>query len=153
MLETPHVAVGAAIATKIPNPMLSIPLAFLSHFVLEGIPHWNPHIVAETKKYGMPTKKSIKIITVDVILALTVGFIIAWWSLPDIKHAINIIAASFFSVLPDLVESPYFFLKMRTNFLKKWLNFQKSLQVDTTFFWGMLNQAATVAAAFLWIGK
>jgi hypothetical protein len=151
MLETPHVVIGAAIASKIPNPFISIPLAFLSHFVLEGVPHWNPHIVAETKKYGMPTRKSIAIITADVTLALITGSLIAWQTMPNTKHAMVIMAASLASVLPDLIEAPYFFLKMRTKFLKDWLTFQKSLQVDTTPFWGFLTQALTIAAAIFWL--
>jgi hypothetical protein len=151
MLETPHVAIGAVIATKIPNPFISIPLAFTSHFLLEGVPHWNPHIVSETKKYGMPTKKSIIIITIDATIALITGSLIAWQVMPNTGHAITIMAASFASVLPDLIEAPYFFLKMRTKFLKDWLTFQKSLQVDTTPFWGFLTQALTIAAAILWL--
>ena len=151
MLETPHVAIGAAIATKIPNPFISIPLAFASHFLLEGVPHWNPHIVSETKKYGMPTRKSIVIIAVDVTVALIMGSWIAWQAMPNTGHAVTIMMASFASVLPDLIESPYFFLKMRTKFLKGWLTFQKSLQVDTTPFWGLLTQLATIGAAILWL--
>ena len=151
MLETPHVAIGAVIATKIPNPFVSIPLAFASHFLLEGVPHWNPHIVSETKKYGMPTRKSIVIIAVDVTVALIMGSWIAWQAMPNTGHAVTIMMASFASVLPDLIESPYFFLKMRTKFLKGWLTFQKSLQVDTTPFWGLLTQLATIGAAILWL--
>ena len=151
MLETPHVAIGAVIATKIPNPFIAIPLAFASHFLLEGVPHWNPHIVSETKKYGMPTKKSIVIIAIDVSVALVMGSLIAWQAMPNKGHAMTIMAASFASVLPDLIEAPYFFLKMRTKFLKDWLTFQKSLQVDTTPFWGFLTQALTIAAAIFWL--
>jgi hypothetical protein len=151
MLETPHVAVGAAIAAKIPNPFIAIPLAFASHFIMEKVPHWNPHLVTETKKYGMPTKKSMIIIAVDVVLALVLGGYVAWRALPDTGHAITILLASFASVLPDLMESPYFFLKMRSKFIKNWLNFQKSLQVDTTFYWGMLNQALVILACLWWI--
>lgn len=151
MLETPHVAVAAAIATKIPNPFLAIPLAFASHFVLETVPHWNPHIVTETKKYGSPTQKSITIIAIDVTLALVTGGLIAWDALPDRGHAMTILAASFASVLPDLIESPYFFLHMRNNFLKSWINFQKSLQNDIQPFWGIITQLATIGAAILWL--
>lgn len=151
MLETPHVAIGAAIATKIPNPFLAIPLAFLSHFVMEKVPHWNPHLVTETKKYGMPTKKSVVIIAFDVALALVLGTYIASQALPDKAHAATIMFASFASVLPDLIEAPYFFLKMRNKFLKSWLTFQKSLQVDTTPFWGLLTQVITIAAVFFWL--
>jgi hypothetical protein len=151
MLETPHVAIGAAIATKIPNPFIAIPLAFLSHFVMEKVPHWNPHLVTETKKYGAPTKKSVIVIIIDVTLALGLGSYIAFQVYPDINHIVTIYLASFASVLPDLVEAPYFFLHWRNKFLKKWLTFQKSLQVDTTPFWGLLTQVVTIAAVFVWL--
>ncbi len=151
MLETPHVAIGAVIASKIPNPFIAIPLAFASHFALEMVPHWNPHLVTETKKFGTPTKRSVIVIAVDVTLALVTGSAIAWQAMPNTGHALTILAASFASVLPDLIEAPYFFLKMRTKFLKDWLNFQKSLQVDTTPFWGLLTQVLTVGAAILWL--
>jgi hypothetical protein len=151
MLETPHVAVGAAIATKIPNPFIAIPLAFMSHFLLERVPHWNPHLVTEMKAYGAPTKKSVAVIAIDVALALGIGSLIAYRALPNTNHAITILAASFASVLPDLIEFPYFFLKMQNKFLLIWLKWQKALQVDAEPFWGILTQVATVAAVFLWI--
>lgn len=153
MLETPHVAVGAAIATKIPNPFISIPLAFLSHFVLEKVPHWNPHLVTEMKTYGAPTKKSVTIIMIDVGLALVTGSLIAWNSMPDTNKVIVIYLASFASVLPDLIEFPYFFLKMRNKFLVTWLRWQKALQADTTPFWGLLTQFVTIGAVILWINN
>lgn len=151
MLETPHVAVGAAIATQIPNPFISIPLAFLSHFVMERVPHWNPHIVSETKKYGSPTLRTRIIIAADVLMALVLGTYIASRVLPDTNHAAYIMLASLASVMPDLMEFPYFFLNMRNKFLTQWLKFQKSLQVDTTPFWGLLTQVITIAAVFLWL--
>jgi len=36
---TPHLIFGAAIASKISNPFLALPLAFLSHFLLDMLPH------------------------------------------------------------------------------------------------------------------
>jgi hypothetical protein len=40
MTATNHVATGALIATVIKQPYLALPLAFLSHFVLDMIPHF-----------------------------------------------------------------------------------------------------------------
>lgn len=60
MLETPHVLIGAAIATKVGNPFLAIPLAFASHFVLETVPHWNPHLNTETKKIRTSDQKKYR---------------------------------------------------------------------------------------------
>jgi hypothetical protein len=151
MLETPHVALGAAIASKIPNPWIAIPLAFASHFVLEKVPHWNPHINTETKKYGHVTTKSTVIIIIDAVLALGLGSYFAWQAMPNTAHAITILFASLASVMPDLIEAPYFFLKIRSQFILKWLAFQKSIQVDTTPFWGLLSQALTILACFWWI--
>lgn len=153
MLETPHAILGAAIATKIPNPFIAIPLAFLSHFALEKVPHWNPHINTETKKFGKPTKQSTLIIAVDVAVALVSGFAIAWQYLPNYYLFATIIACCFASVLPDLIEAPYFFFKMRNKFLEKWLAFQKSIQADTTPLWGLTTQLITVIATLFWIYK
>ncbi|NMC59143.1 MAG: hypothetical protein GYA51_07145 [Candidatus Methanofastidiosa archaeon] len=151
MLETPHVAVGAAIASKIPNPFIAIPLAFTSHFVMEMVPHWNPHIVHETKTFGHITKKSLEVIILDSTLALGLGTFVAYQALPDVGHALTIFFACFASVLPDLVESPYFFFNSRAKILKAWIKFQKTLQVDTTPFWGLATQVVTVIAAWLWL--
>ncbi len=153
MLETPHVFVGAVIASKIPNPLIAIPLAFASHFILETVPHWNPHLNTETEKFGKPTKKSTIITIVDSTVALVSGSLIAWQALPNTNQAILILACCLASVLPDLLEAPYFFLKIRTAWVKKWIKFQKSLQNDTSFYWGFLTQTATILAAVLWLGN
>jgi hypothetical protein len=151
MLETPHVFIGAAIASKFPNPLIAIPLAFASHFILETVPHWNPHLNTETEKYGAPTKRSTAIVAVDSTLALAAGSFIAYKALPNVGQAVLILACCFASVLPDVLEGPYFFLKQRAGWIKKWITFQKSLQSDTTPFWGLLTQALTILAVIFWL--
>ncbi|OGM28712.1 hypothetical protein A2962_02515 [Candidatus Woesebacteria bacterium RIFCSPLOWO2_01_FULL_39_61] len=151
VLETPHVIVGAAIATKIINPALAIPLAFASHFVLEMVPHWNPHLNTEKKKYGHITDASKKIVVVDVLAATASGIYIASLTLPDVNRFLIIILAAFFSSLPDIIEAPYFFLNLKSAFLDKWVAFQKSLQSDAEIIPGLLTQTATIIAAFWWI--
>jgi hypothetical protein len=151
MLETPHVLVGAAIAAKIPNPWIAIPLAFASHFVLETVPHWNPHLNTETEKYGHPTNKSTVVTAIDATTALISGSIIAYTALPNLAQAATILAASFFAVLPDLLEGPYFFLNIRKQWMVRWIKFQKSLQEDTTVFWGLITQLLIIGATILWL--
>ncbi|MFC1625496.1 hypothetical protein ACFL1Q_00435 [Patescibacteria group bacterium] len=151
MLETPHVAVGVAIATKIGNPFLAIPLSLASHFVLERVPHWNPHLNTETEKYGKPTKKSTIIAAVDSTLALAGGSFIALSALPNTTQMITIFACCFASVLPDVLEAPYFFLNIRPPILKRWIKFQKSIQVDASFLPGILTQIAVITASLYWI--
>ena len=42
MTATNHALTGAAIALSVKSPVLAIPLAFVSHFLLDAIPHYNP---------------------------------------------------------------------------------------------------------------
>lgn len=151
MLETPHVAIGAAIASKIPNPFISIPLSFASHFILDIAPHWNPHINREIKKYGKPTKQSVNIIRADSILALCLGTSLALHTLPNYHQFLNIMAASFVSVLPDVIEAPYYFLRKKDAIIEKWIGWQKSIQNDVNPWFGLTTQALVVVASLLWI--
>lgn len=142
MLETPHVAVGIALATKFPNPWVSIPLALASHFVLDKIPHWNPHTYTETQKFGQPSKKTVRLTIIDIVFSLGLGLGFAYNALPNTPFALSIIACSFASVLPDVSKYPFFlFKKTRKGLYKKWVEYERSLQVETKSpFWGMITQ-------------
>ncbi|HWA51712.1 MAG TPA: hypothetical protein VG895_01500 [Patescibacteria group bacterium] len=150
MLETPHVAVGAAIASKIPNPFIAIPLAFASHFILDITPHWNPHINREIKKYGHPTKQSINIIRIDSAVALVLGSALALHAGTPMQAA-NVLACSFVAVTPDVVEIPYYFLHKKYTVLEKWIAWQKSIQADAEPVIGLATQFIIVLVALFWI--
>lgn len=152
MLETPHVAVGAAIAMKVGNPYLALPLALISHLVLDRVPHWNPHFYTEMKKYGKPSKVSTSIAVIDSFVALGLGLAISASALPDSSRAILVIACSFLAVLPDQIKTPFFFFKsLRKGWFKKYVTFERSLQVDTSFWPGILTQLAVTLASLWWI--
>lgn len=151
MLETPHTLVGAALATKIPNPFISLPLALASHFILDKLPHWNPHLYTEKKENGKISKKSFAIVVLDSSVALVSGILIALTQSKSIMHFFIIIAACFLSVLPDIVESPYFFLNKKSVLMEKWVIFQKSIQNNSNFLWGITTQIITAGAAIWWI--
>jgi len=152
MLETPHVAVGIAIATKFPNPWVAIPLAFASHFVLDKVPHWNPHLYTETQKNGHPSEKSTIIASVDIALSFVLGSTFAYRALPDSKMAILILACSLASVLSDVIKYPYYYFHLRQRWLVKWVNLERSMQVDTkSIFWGFVTQSLIIAASIWWI--
>jgi hypothetical protein len=151
VLETPHVIVGAAIATKVVHPALAIPLAFASHFMLEKVPHWNPHLNTETEEFGHPTKQSTAIVILDASTAFITGGLIAFRALPNTALALTILASCLAASLPDLVEGPYFFLNIRNKLIKRWVKLQKSIQVDTDVIPGLLTQALVIAACLWWI--
>ena len=126
MLETPHVVVAAAIAVNVANPAFAIPLTLGSHFVLEKVPHWNPHLNTELKKFGKVSAQSTNIVIIDSILALTFGSLVAYMMLPNVGLALTVLLACLASVVPDLIEAPYYFLHKNSDFIdKKWIHFKK----------------------------
>lgn len=151
MLETPHVALGAAIAVAVPNPLISIPLAFASHFLLDMTPHWNPHLNTETKKYGRLTNQTLLIIGLDLACAVLLTAFIAYKFLPNSMLFGTILLCSFSAILPDVVEGPYFLFGWRNKFVEMWMKFQKSIQADANVFWGMATQILTLGITLLWI--
>ncbi len=50
MTATAHAMTGAAIAAVIKKPKLAIPLAFLSHFVCDALPHFGAELIFGTTK-------------------------------------------------------------------------------------------------------
>jgi hypothetical protein len=153
VLETPHIIVASAIAAKTGNPYLALSLAFFSHFVLDEVPHWNPHITTKEGNVKVIDPKSMKIIVVDSTLALITGLSIALSYFPDIKKVALVIACSFLAALPDLVEAPYIFLNYKKEYLRKWLFFQKKHQFNTNIIWGLSTQIITIITAFWWMGQ
>ncbi len=137
MLELPHTLVGAAIATAIPNPFISLPLALASHFITDYIPHWNPHINTELKTTGRISTRSKVIIMLDAGLALMLGTYIAATS----GNFFIIMAACFLAVAPDVAEIPYYFLGMKhVPWIRKLIDFQRSHQWNVKPVWGIVSQ-------------
>lgn len=151
MLETPHTIVAASIAVKTGNPFLALPLALLSHFVLDEVPHWNPHLTTKEGDVKKIDPDGFKVIIIDSSLALISGSVIAFSFLPDIKKVLLIFACCFLSALPDLVEAPYIFLNYKKEWLRKWLFFQKKHQFNTNVIWGLTTQVITIIAAVSWM--
>ena len=151
MVVIPHVLVGIAIATKTGNPALALPLAFLSHFVLDLLPHWNPHIYTEIKKFGHLQPRTVSIIVLDSAIALLLGLFFASRHLPDTAMALTILLGAFFAILPDLLEAPYYFLRTRHPLMIKVVEFEHSLQGSAPFVPGVLIQVVIAAAALWWI--
>jgi hypothetical protein len=152
VIEIPHVIVGVAMATKVGSPALAISLSFASHFVLDRIPHWNPHFYTETKKFGHPSTKSTIFAVADSLIALFVGLGFAAASLPDYTKALTIIACCFAAVISDQIKLPFFYFKgARCGLMKKWVSFERSMQGNASFWPGIVTQILIVAASLWWI--
>ncbi len=137
MLETPHALVGMVIATAIPNPLISLPLCFLSHFGVDMLPHWNWK--PDTRPLSL-----LGIVLDLILLEILVGYL-AFQS----PLQLNLAGGAFFAILPDLLEAPYIFFGFDNRYLKKLCDFQQSIQNKTSVLPGIITQIILSATCLL----
>lgn len=96
---TPHALIGAAIYTFIPNPWIGLPLAFLSHFVADWIPHNHYHSkTSENGEFATSCNNFLKVGT-DFAIGIILCAFIAW------RHQnILFILAGFGAMFPDALS-------------------------------------------------
>ncbi len=137
MTATAHSLIGAAIVTKIPDPAISLPLAFLSHFVMDKIPHWD--IMTNHPK-------SPKRIVIESAIDVLLGFVL---SILIFGFNPLILCAAFLAQLPDWLEIPYTIFGKRFFFtdlnykIQKWVHdfwFDSRLPAP----WGIVTQVIVV---------
>lgn len=143
----PHALAGAAIAVKVGNPFLVLPLAFLSHFILDIFPHWNPHLYTEKTRDGKVSKSSTTICFLDSGTALVVGSYIAFSFWPNLSMVALVFTTCFFAVSADLIEAPFFFLGWKNKYITKFILFQRKIQWNVSPIPGILSQATFVSLA------
>lgn len=121
MLSIPHSLTGAFIASKLPHPILYIPLTLGMHYLCDWIPHWDVGTGLSTGK----RKRSTALILELGELVITVG-LIYWFFFADFgkplnltdSYSIHIWMGALTGIIPDLVEAPRNFLKWEPWFIK-----------------------------------
>ena len=136
MTATAHALIGASIALKVTNPLLGIPIAILSHFIADLIPHWD---AGTNHKLKSLTRLKIEA-AADVILGFLLTFLIFWRLVPTEYLFIMIIAAQ----LPDWLEAPswMFNIKVPPFTWLDWLGHK--LQSRMQLPWGLVTQVVVV---------
>jgi len=135
MLSTPHILIGSAIVKIIPNPLISLPLAFLSHFLFDFMPHWDFKIAFKPK----PLLYAL----IDYALGLTIVF---WLSLADTDQFI-IILGGISATLPDFMMAGWKVLNIKLlnvfplNVLN---NFHHNIQNRVNIIWGSIFSIITI---------
>lgn len=111
-----HALTGAAIGLALQNPLLVVPAAFASHFVLDSLPHFDHPL------YTFGNKHAWKLYTIDGIIALT-GVVLTMVYAPTLL--LPIILGAIFAVLPDATLLHYY----KTGKAKHWFhNFHTGIQ-------------------------
>ena len=116
MLNSVHVVAAAAVVTVVPNPAISIPLAFFSHFALDTIPHWN-------WSPGKTTAGKLASIN-DGMIALIIALSLALY----LERSWVVLAAGVASMIPDIIQAPYHFWDWKPNWLRTFINWERKRQ-------------------------
>ncbi|HSX57757.1 MAG TPA: hypothetical protein VLE47_00600 [Candidatus Saccharimonadales bacterium] len=137
MLSTPHLLVGATIVKLMPDhPEIALPLAFLSHFVLDSIPHWD----------GSPQAPFSKKTAVGVVADYSLGVALVYLSTNGLPNQYLIWLGAFLATLPDFILGTY---KHFIKYLEKYPvvaipnRFHMSIQRNVTFWPGLAISATT----------
>jgi len=142
MTATAHALVGGVIASSTAqNPALGLTLAFVSHPLMDAIPHWD---------FGIGWKKKSRLkffleASFDFSLGLTVSYFLFGQNLELWYFWIVIFASESW----DLVETPYWFLNWRFPPFSTLYNFSKKLHSEIKPFWGIVTQVVTVVLVIL----
>jgi hypothetical protein len=152
MTATNHALTGSVIALSFKKPELAIPLAFLSHFVLDAIPHFgfdeSEGVFVRNKT---PMFKAVVSIDVVLFVILTVTLpLITWFSNSNALPWV-VFVCMFAAYVPDFVWAYRFILEWRT---KKWkpvgrlTRFHQKIQFElegglhVEFIWGSIMALA-----------
>ncbi len=127
MLSISHSLTGAFIATKLPNPLLYIPLTLASHYLEDWILHWD----VGTGLSNGTRKKSTAILLELGDLALSVVLIYWLFQASSPTLAIHAWIGAFMGLLPDFVEAPRNFLKFNPWWLKPFNDFHHGFHHST----------------------
>ncbi len=109
MLSISHAATGALITTKIPYPIISVPLTLAAHYAQDYIPHWD---VGQglTKGKKSKTDAFFQELLTDFPLSIAFVYFVFQHNRP---FSIWPWLGWFVALLPDFLEFPYIFLNWR----------------------------------------
>jgi hypothetical protein len=111
MTATNHMLAGAVVAVALHQPILVLPVAFMSHFVLDAIPHFGIKEDHPAERNRHPLFRYI--IVIDIAMAVCLMVL-----LPAILKGVVsrwvLMLGMFFAFAPDLVWIRGFISEMRT---------------------------------------
>ncbi len=165
MILASHIIVSGLLGATTQNYFLAAVFGFVSHYVLDAIPHWDFYLSPEFKikaeaedgkfiKEKFFWKEASKIV-IDILIGLGLLFIF----LKNLSY-INIAAvfiSVFFGILPDPLQLLYLMTKVR--FIKWNFDFQEFIhhlihsKIDQKFWPGIIIQISTIGIVFLILYK
>lgn len=105
MTATNHALTGALVAITIDKPLLAIPLAFASHFVLDALPHFGYPDAGYGETFGHRLAWFVSAMDITAFVAL---IFLSW------QQVLLVYACAFVAISPDFAwPYRYFFFEKR----------------------------------------
>jgi hypothetical protein len=142
MLLVTHSLVGGALASKITNPFLALPLILIGHFLSDFTPHWDIGVVY--KKLGKI--KTFLFSCLDGMGGLFLVFLFFQFQKP---FSPLLWLGTFISLLPDFLQFPFIFLNFN---LFPWLDRLHGEilhRQNENVFWGLVPQLIIIGLCWL----
>jgi len=152
MLLTPHVLVGLAIAKLVPNPLISVPLSILAHFLGDLVPHWDFFSGAQSEQ-RLKGWRPIAVM-MDFGLGIAVGLFFTLnllWVKQSESAALNAFLCGIASVLPDALEAPHVYMDKTPFGTKYLLSIQRKFQTQAPVVIGILTQVLISALSLVFL--
>lgn len=146
MTSASHALIGAAIASKIPNPYIGLSLAFFGHFVADLIPHWDFAIDRRVK-----TRRRFFF---EAVFDVLLGFITVWYVFNHLPvHPAYLLAAIITAQLPDWVEWALPSILNYHGFPVPFVHrLQQKLHWKMGLPWGLVTQLAIILGLLIVLG-
>lgn len=143
MTATGHALIGVLIASRFTNPIIGIPLSFVSHFAFDIMPHWDSGTNMKHKSHNRIVGEAIA----DVLVSIVASYVL-FTSLGG-SNIVYMYTCVLFAQLPDWLFTPYVFLKIKnpvTRFLK---TVQQGIHgPGLQLPWGVITQLGAVVGTY-----
>lgn len=148
MTLTTHATLGAVIGKAFGNPVLAFVFGFISHFLIDMVPHGDTGLSDNYRIYKKNQKRAVAYVTVDGVVALL--FVLLLANTRDIESMSTFTWGIIGSVIPDLIIGLYEITKTP---LLKWFNsvhfffhdFFVTRRGDVPLYYALLAQVVLIA--------
>jgi len=155
MQLTSHAAVGAAVGVATGNPILAFVAGFISHHIIDAIPHTDGGSYEVSVENFARDKRIITIVGLDLALLILLSFLLfegRGFNMPMIFGA-------FGAILPDLIDNvPFWSPRLRKIFPFNYYHlFHEKVHftiINNKYFWvGILTQVILIAVSLWYVLK
>lgn len=159
MILASHIVISGLLGAKTGNYFLAATIGFISHYILDAIPHWDYLSEEfESKAQGNPgfikNKKfwrEISKVALDILIGLILLF--ALIKLSKSPNITSMLFAVFFSILPDPLGLLYWMtgwkiIKWNSD-IQDFMHYSIHAKIKPGFWLGILTQILAVMVTFL----